>query len=225
MLRLLPIQSLCTSFNFLPSPFKAFGESECLDTRSATFNNTLKYFERYTYMHCLLECAADLLFKACGCIMPSDPPLGPICSLKAQGECYMPLMRYTRTNASAQTHCQCKEVCSSTTYDVRMSTAAFPSQLWNRFLVDNYIVPDDTYTKDNVLELRIFYNDMLVETVEQVPVYKTATIVANLGGQMGICLGASILTLTELAEFFVFLFMCILHCFKPMNTVNPITNH
>ncbi|XP_041357504.1 acid-sensing ion channel 2-like [Gigantopelta aegis] len=214
-----------TTFNFLPSPFKAFGGTECVDTTSALFNNTLKHFERYTHEHCLLECAAEFIFETCGCVMPNDLPLGPICSLKAQAECYVPTLKFTRTNASAQANCGCKEVCSFTSYDVQISTAAFPSQLWAKYLLDKHLAEDDKYIKNNALELRIFYKDKMVKTVDQLPVYQTGTIIANLGGQMGICLGASILTLTELAEFFVFLLMYILHYFKPVNTVKTITNH
>ncbi|XP_041356667.1 acid-sensing ion channel 1A-like [Gigantopelta aegis] len=213
-----------TSFKLLPSPFKAFGGSECIDTTSASFKNTLKYHKHYTYEHCLLECAADFLFEQCGCVMPNDPPLGPICSLKDQSECYIPWLSFTRTNATAQATCRCNKVCSYSKYSVQVSTAGFPSLLWNRLLVSEKMVPNGEYAKNNALELRIFYDQMMIETVEQVPVYKTATIVANLGGQMGICLGASILTLTELGEFFLFLFLYIFHCFKPMNDVKKISN-
>ncbi|XP_067660606.1 acid-sensing ion channel 1C-like [Haliotis asinina] len=63
----------------------------------------------------------------------------------------------------------------------------------------------------NALELRIFYEDLIVEKFEQLPQYSITDLLAGIGGYMGLFLGASILTLTEMGEFAV---LSIANCYK-----------
>ncbi|XP_055958870.1 acid-sensing ion channel 4-A-like [Patella vulgata] len=51
------------------------------------------------------------------------------------------------------------------------------------------------------IDLRIFYDTLTVTKTEQIPELTVQGILADLGGHMGLFLGASILSVTELVEF------------------------
>ncbi|XP_046577734.1 acid-sensing ion channel 5-like [Haliotis rubra] len=59
-------------YEYLPPPYQAFKNRTCLDTLSPSFNNTLQYFDTYTYENCLQECVTRITRDRCGCIRASD---------------------------------------------------------------------------------------------------------------------------------------------------------
>ncbi|XP_063406502.1 acid-sensing ion channel 4-like [Mytilus trossulus] len=89
--------------------------------------------------------------------------------------------------------CACLPKCKTIKYDVVVSSTARKNYDFN----DNY--------EPNVM-VRVFFKDFTTTVTEQIPKYDGVTsLLANLGGQMGLFLGASILTMTELLEFIIFI--------------------
>ncbi|XP_071088605.1 epithelial sodium channel subunit beta-like [Haliotis cracherodii] len=199
-----------STYQYLPPPYQALKNRTCVDTLAPSFNNTLQYFDTYTYENCLRECITEMTYGECGCITPSDNgTIGQYCSIHNFTTCYGPVYEYVMRNATIQKECACQLPCSFATYDVKVSASKYPSDVSVNMLLDLKIAPDEEYIRENYLEIRISYADLVVQSTEQIPRYTTETIIGNLGGQMGICLGASILTLTELGEFLLFLCLTI----------------
>ncbi|XP_046577735.1 acid-sensing ion channel 1C-like [Haliotis rubra] len=189
-------------YQYMPPPYQAFKNRTCLDTSSPSFTNTLQYFDVYTYENCLQECITLKTHDRCGCIRPADnATIGKICSIYTFTTCYDPVYGYFMQNVEILQSCGCQVPCSFETYDVKVSTARFPSNVTLALAVKLGFAPDETFVRENLLEIRVFYENLIVQSTEQTPQYSTETLIGNLGGQMGICLGASILTLTELGEF------------------------
>ncbi|XP_046563384.1 acid-sensing ion channel 5-like [Haliotis rubra] len=92
---------------YLPDPYMAFDEMDCVDTNSPDFVNPLKYYSPYTYDHCFMECIQTKVFNLCGCVGPSDPrsrgPDVPICSLEKQDTCYSISIREYHTPSYCNT--------------------------------------------------------------------------------------------------------------------------
>ncbi|XP_046577773.1 amiloride-sensitive sodium channel subunit beta-like [Haliotis rubra] len=204
-----------STYEYLPPPYQAFRNRTCVDTLSPSFDNTLQYFDTYTYENCLQECITKLSHDRCGCIQPGDnESIGQICSLYNFTTCYVPEYISLRQNATIQKSCGCQVPCSFETYDVKLSTSRYPSDVTVALTLKLGLAPDEEFIRDNLLEIRMFYEKLVVQSTTQTPQYTTETIIGNLGGQMGICLGASILTLTELGEFLLFLILTILSRWK-----------
>ncbi|XP_067661276.1 acid-sensing ion channel 1C-like [Haliotis asinina] len=195
-----------STFDYLPPPYQAFRSRTCVDTLSPSFDNPLQYFDTYTYENCLKECITKLSYDRCGCIQPADnASIGQMCSLYNFTTCYVPEYISLRRNATIQKSCGCQVPCSFETYNVKLSTSRYPSNVSVAFLLKLGLAPDETSLRENYLEIRIFYDSLIEQSTYQTAQYTTETIIGNLGGHMGICLGASILTFTELAEFILFL--------------------
>ncbi|XP_046581235.1 acid-sensing ion channel 1-like [Haliotis rubra] len=92
----------------------------------------------------------------------------------------------------------------------------------NRTCVDTLDPSFNNTLEKNFLEIRLFYEDLIVQSTEQSPKYTTETLIGNLGGQMGICLGASILTVTELGEFLLIVCLSIFRRCKRGGKVKQI---
>ena len=52
----------------------------------------------------------------------------------------------------------------------------------------------------NILELKIFYSAMNYEAIEEKFSYETTNLLADIGGQLGLWIGISALTVCELLE-------------------------
>ena len=55
----------------------------------------------------------------------------------------------------------------------------------------------------NILKLKIFFGEMRYTLIEQQSLYTSAFLFGELGGQLGLCLGASLLTIAELMQLLV----------------------
>ncbi|XP_046544952.1 acid-sensing ion channel 1A-like [Haliotis rubra] len=78
--------------------------------------------------------------------------------------------------------------------------------------------------RDNHLELKVFYDQMMVTSITQQPQYTAASLFSNVGGQMGLCLGASILTVAEIAELLVFIIIFLFDKCRGRKARNRISN-
>ncbi|XP_071088416.1 acid-sensing ion channel 1A-like [Haliotis cracherodii] len=195
---------------YQPLPHMAFDDMECVDTTSSKFVNPLKYYSYYTYKHCIMECVQMKVFNKCGCVGPSDPQDGPRCSLAKQDSCYKPFLSQTINNSSFVGECGCVSECTFDSYTTQVSSSSFPAKVFiNKFLNITGAENKETVT-DNFLLLRVFYDQMMITSITQQPQYTVASLFSNIGGQMGLCLGASILTVMEITELLVFiiLFLC-----------------
>ncbi|XP_048243973.1 acid-sensing ion channel 2-like isoform X1 [Haliotis rufescens] len=195
-----------STYQYLPPPYQAFKNRTCVDTSSPSFNNTLQYFDIYTYENCLRECFALIAYHQCQCVsLGDDETMGKVCSIRDHVTCFQPIIVRSLMNATIHKSCGCQLPCSFEKYSVKVSSASYPSDVSVDMIMNETMSPDKEYVRNNYLEIKVFYEDLIVQSTVQTPQYTIETIMGNLGGQMGICLGASILTLTELAEFLIIL--------------------
>ncbi|XP_067661126.1 acid-sensing ion channel 4-A-like [Haliotis asinina] len=211
-------------FSFLPSPYKAFGSQECVDTTHPAFVNPLKYYSPYTYDHCFMECVRVRAFNECGCVGPSDPQDGRICSLVKQHGCYTAFVRKMSKNGAFVEECGCVGACTLERYTAQVSSSSFPANIWTNNVLNTTKARDKEMMIDNFLELRVFYDLIMLKSTTQQPQYTSASLFSNIGGQIGLCLGASILTVAEIAELLVFIIIFLLDKCRGRKARNRIRN-
>ncbi|XP_063443161.1 acid-sensing ion channel 4-like [Mytilus trossulus] len=120
-----------------------------------------------------------------------------------------------------KTGCHCPPACSSTRYEVTLSSSIFPSDFYNDFLLKAINEFKQDFYRKNLIVIHIYFDELKTTIVKQLPVYGSSVeIFGNLGGQMGLFLGASILTITELGEFLGFVLWFIWKKCKNRNRTN-----
>ncbi|XP_061181219.1 acid-sensing ion channel 1A-like [Saccostrea echinata] len=202
-------------FTFLPYPFKAFADGYCLNTDAPDFVN--KFHPRpYSVGICKKFCLSELIFKKCGCVRVGDLGIHPICSKYQISKCYLKeIVKLIYQEAQNVIHCDCPFPCQQTNYDVSVSTSQFPSDILVQILSSHFNTSKERL-KDNILEISIFYDKLNYFWTRQIPKYeRIGDVLANIGGQMGLFIGASVLTIMEFMEI---MFLVLLFIFKQLSS-------
>ncbi|XP_074652905.1 acid-sensing ion channel 2-like [Tubulanus polymorphus] len=96
--------------------------------------------------------------------------------------------------------CNCSLYVNDSKYQVQVTTAMVPSNLAAE-LLRNVINQSTTSMRENFLEMRVYYKQLVYDHIRQQPEYSWQQLIADVGGQLGFCIGASILSLYEIVEF------------------------
>ncbi|XP_046553019.1 acid-sensing ion channel 1B-like [Haliotis rubra] len=183
---------------YLPDPYNTRG-TDCIDTTASDFVNPLEWFKVYSFDGCLQECSNKAAMNACNCTAGWEPQQTRVslrhCSVKEVKTCYDQVQWEVRMGKS----CACQYPCEETSYDMQVSSMVLPSNVtFPTTLLNAAYTPDKI--RQNYLVLQIRLASMVVERTEHIPELELGEIFANIGGQIGLFLGASILTIVELLE-------------------------
>ncbi|KPP75704.1 acid-sensing ion channel 4-like [Scleropages formosus] len=136
-------------------------------------------YDTYSVSACRLSCETKEVQRQCQCRMV-----------------HMPAALQKR---SAET-CPCETPCNLTRYGKELSMVKIPSKGSARYLSRKYAKSED-YIRENFLVLDIFFEALNYETIEQKKAYDVAGLLGDIGGQMGLFIGASILTILEVLDY------------------------
>uniref|UniRef100_G3W6Y0 Acid sensing ion channel subunit 3 n=1 Tax=Sarcophilus harrisii TaxID=9305 RepID=G3W6Y0_SARHA len=151
----------------------------------------------YSLSGCRQICETRFLSRKCGCRMMYMPGSAPICSPQQYKDCARPSLDSMMRKDTA---CLCPSPCASTRFEKELSMVRIPSRASASFLAQKYN-RSKQYIADNVLVLDIFFEALNYETVEQKKAYEVADLLGDIGGQMGLFIGASLLTILEILDF------------------------
>ncbi|XP_064609108.1 acid-sensing ion channel 1A-like [Liolophura sinensis] len=168
----------------LPPPYTTIDGSSCVDISYGKSPRSLDLFKEYDLNACRFECRYDYIFSECQCRGSYDP------------DEFMDNDMYK--------NCNCPVPCEWSSYSTRVSMGDYPSlalmEIANR--TSNYTYTEAEY-RQNFLKLTIAYDAFLLETVKQVPKYTVESIISAFGGQMGMFLGVSLLSVVEFVELLI----------------------
>ncbi|XP_009975579.1 PREDICTED: LOW QUALITY PROTEIN: acid-sensing ion channel 4-like, partial [Tauraco erythrolophus] len=100
----------------------------------------------------------------------------------------------------SQERCSCPTPCNLTRYGKEISMVRIPNKGSARYLARKYN-KNETYIRENFLVLDIFFEALNYEAIEQKKAYDLAGLLGDIGGQMGLFIGASILTILEILDY------------------------
>ncbi|KAL8604420.1 hypothetical protein ACOMHN_042250 [Nucella lapillus] len=165
----------------------------------------------YSIEACRLECRTDFIEERCGCrslYMPNKALR--ICDPPEFYSCYAPTL-----NEYFQTSNQCEDLCPETCAENQYRVTPSSSPLAQTFLreVPALLGQDSDYWRHNLLHLEVYLCSMTHEMVEKQVAYTLLQLFCDVGGAFGLLLGASLLTLLEIVDFF----LCIVSTTKKNN--------
>ena len=163
---------------------------------------TLASGNQYRQVDCLYNCLQELIIKRLGCFIPSKNVLnGTVpCLVSVLDKSYQIYMEYL--SSYMNNHCMpsCPLECDSFRYQPLISHA-------------NFIIPENSNLSECNIEimksnltLNIFYSSFSYTTIKEVIQTQFIDLVASIGGNLGLFMGASFLSFAEMIEF-IFLFM------------------
>lgn len=155
----------------------------------------LQHFQIYTQSNCELECLTNLTLKDCGCVlfyMPRNKTTNICGSLKYVCSVFASLTLSRMALESKGLKCDCLPSCSSISYNIETSemeplyTSSFPNN-----------IKDIHKTK-----LKFHFKENNFFSWKRYESYGTSDFLASIGGILGLFLGISIMSITEIIYFF-----------------------
>ncbi|XP_031990322.1 acid-sensing ion channel 2 isoform X2 [Corvus moneduloides] len=158
----------------------------------------LAFFPVYSVTACRIDCETRYIVENCNCRMVHMPGDAPFCTPEQYKECAEPALSLLAEKDSS--YCICRTPCNLTRYNKELSMVKIPSKTSAKYLEKKFN-KSEKYISENILVLDIFFEALNYETIEQKKAYEVAALLGDIGGQMGLFIGASILTILELFDY------------------------
>uniref|UniRef100_A0A8C2JZ14 Uncharacterized protein n=1 Tax=Cyprinus carpio TaxID=7962 RepID=A0A8C2JZ14_CYPCA len=156
------------------------------------------FFSTYSITACRIDCETRYLVENCNCRMVHMPGDAPYCTPEQYKECADPALDFLVERDNG--YCVCDTPCNLTRYGKELSFVKIPSKASAKYLAKKFNKTEQ-YIAENILVLDIFFEALNYETIEQKKAYELAGLLGDIGGQMGLFIGASILTILELFDY------------------------
>uniref|UniRef100_A0A8C5NXV8 Bile acid-sensitive ion channel n=1 Tax=Jaculus jaculus TaxID=51337 RepID=A0A8C5NXV8_JACJA len=178
----------------------------------------LQNFPSYSTYGCLKECKASHIEKQCGCLPFLLPGNGIECDLQKHFNCVSPVLDHIELKGlcTMGTHnSSCPVSCEETEYPATISYSAFPSHKGLKYL-SKKLNQSQEYVRQNLVNIEINYSDLNYKITQQQKAVSVPELLADVGGQLGLFCGASMITVIEIIEYLFtnFYWICIFFMLK-----------
>ncbi|XP_078380361.1 epithelial sodium channel subunit alpha-like [Oculina patagonica] len=211
-------------YSVLPSRSTAFGIRRSLIERADPFGNgscvsdedlntdniyVKKYGASYSRQTCLNSCHADKQIEDCGCAEGQFPSEAEICNLRnsTTAKCLEKIQLKLLTGVlDCEKHCPtpCKEVQFVSTLSMGHWPASGYESILESRVKENTVYANELYSgyylSENLVQVKIYYEQLNYEKVSERLAYEGVNLVADIGGQLGLWIGISVLTCCEFLE-------------------------
>ncbi|XP_053382877.1 degenerin unc-8-like [Mercenaria mercenaria] len=165
----------------------------------------------YSKQTCLKSCVQQQLLDICGCVTSYFyvPENVSVCSAYGSGN---------DSTCTDDTICKqldecnrrCPTPCTETKYEFTSSMSKWPSEQYEDHLdakisksMSTFMDEDDRAdSEDTLAKVEIYFRELVYEKIEQQKAYESQNLISDIGGQLGLWLGLSAITVGELLEFF-----------------------
>lgn len=193
-----------------------FNNGSCRNPDSKQKNDLykVKYGSFYSRESCMRSCLAIAQIKKCGCADARFPvEERHICDKIKKPDTEICLDDLTTQFNEEGLDCDtdCPVPCSELIYKTSMSMAEWPSEgfqdvLYNRVIkrknaaAQNQKSEGPEFLNRNFLQVKVFYERLNFQEVQEYLSYKGINLIADIGGQLGLWIGISVLTCCEVLE-------------------------
>ncbi|NXN52059.1 ASI4A protein, partial [Rynchops niger] len=154
---------------------------------------TLPGYDTYSIAACRLQCEKEAVVRSCHCRMVHMPA-------RMSRPTSISWASVSRPASRPSCPARSSGPCNLTRYGKEISMVRIPNKGSARYLARKYN-KNETYIRENFLVLDIFFEALNYEAIEQKKAYDLAGLLGDIGGQMGLFIGASILTILEILDY------------------------
>ncbi|XP_059914213.1 acid-sensing ion channel 1C isoform X1 [Gadus macrocephalus] len=157
-----------------------------------------EFFSTYSITACRIDCETRYLVENCNCRMVHMPGTSTVCTPEQYKDCADPALDFLVEKDND--YCVCETPCNMTRYGKELSMVKIPSKASAKYLAKKFNKTEQ-YIGENLLVLDIFFEALNYEKIEQKKAYEIAGLLGDIGGQMGLFIGASVLTILEIFDY------------------------
>lgn len=221
-----------------PSPY-----SDCIDDvnsiksfDSDCYRSTFNLVGKYDQSMCVRLCQQNYIIQSCQCYHVSFPVYNYSipCNLTQVEKCVkIAYASFLKSKLSQQCYYDCPGECRTTLFTTSLARSDFPSLYYAQLLVDkNKLDPNPTRNfttfdqiKKSVLAVNIYFEDISLVVLQEEPKLKVEQFASSIGGLVGLCIGASFLSIAELAELiFHIVFLVFQNIVSRSSATEPLQN-
>lgn len=160
--------------------------------------NFLRSFYNYSVSACLADCFLTSIAERCRCIETSVPRETVTSRFAGLNDCGISEICCVIEEFVIPGVCtvDCPPACNYTTYTTSVSYSAFPAR-YQLEAIYNLSGTDADDLQENLLSLNVYFEDLNVEREVTENAYDVVALLSDIGGQMGLFLGASIISIME----------------------------
>ena len=185
----------------------------------------------YNQHDCLKLWLQSEIIKMCKCYYPFVNKLNGTqpCFSFTDADCYLKsVSEFYQTDINKLSSI-CSRECDTIKYKLSTSFSDFPTQIYYKYLLEHPVVklvfPNGTTfsnLKKTLISFNVFYDDLKYIKISQKPKMIFEDLVANVGGTLGLFMGISFLTLSEI--FAIFYQILYLLCTKSKRYSKELSN-
>ncbi|KAK7099908.1 hypothetical protein V1264_022944 [Littorina saxatilis] len=191
---------------------------------------------KHTLLSCRDQCLRSTVLKRCKCVPiedEADRNTVNYCTTESEFQCKEKVFKeHLNATESGRDLCVCKNPCKDYEYGTTISSRVWPLLSYVVTLEDdicthnrdspkcsysgqNFTVSNIDYRRSSFARLRLYYERLNYESVEESPFYDTERFLSDIGGTLGLWIGVTVLGLAELLELLI---LCLLSCSKRMRS-------
>ena len=172
-------------------------------TDQSIFNFLQGEYTTYSESACLVDCTHTSLADDCECIgarsfYPPDTARYsqlPNCTLDN-------LCCITNDELISPNECNCPAACSSTSYDTTVSYSFYPAEYISNLISSTYNISANLFPT-NLLQVLVYFETLNVETQTTNNAYSVIALLSDIGGQVGLFLGLSVISVLEFGDWII----------------------
>ncbi|KAK2503717.1 hypothetical protein MC885_000910 [Smutsia gigantea] len=162
----------------------------------------LDFFDSYSITACRIDCETRYLVENCNCRMVHMPGDAPYCTPEQYKECADPALDFLVEKD--QEYCVCEMPCNLTRYGKELSMVKIPSKASAKYLAKKFNKSEQYIGLSILLQIGLACpcpRELCRSHGVLTPLTLLCPPAGDIGGQMGLFIGASILTVLELFDY------------------------
>ena len=175
----------------------------CRDNgKTARFNFLKREFPSYSESACLVDCVHSAIARECNCVSVRSF-YRPDTSQYAQlPDCTLENTCCILDALTSPSDCPCSVACTSTRYEATVSYSYFPAEYFSQEVAHSLnTTPANLFI--NSLEVNVYFDTLNVETLTTEEAYSVVALLADIGGQVGLFLGWSVISVLQFGNWII----------------------
>ncbi|KAG8200749.1 hypothetical protein JTE90_022352 [Oedothorax gibbosus] len=174
--------------------------------------NETSYFQEkpYNQIDCERRCLNKYVYSKCNCyhrmfMSAVTVPNGIRACKDDELDCFKDVFEEINSN---KVNCHCAAPCREKKYKVSISVGKinknffrFIKKIRTLKMVGNTLSTFQRESREDLIGVLVFYQSMSIRNITETSIYSGNFLISNIGGNLGLFLGLSLITFVEIAEF------------------------
>ncbi|CEF66879.1 Na+ channel, amiloride-sensitive family-containing protein [Strongyloides ratti] len=155
--------------------------------------------KEYSTEGCIRTCLQKSLVKACGCGDPRFPQYMNDSNCPVNDPIARECLKKEIKRSISKESCNCRQPCLSLIYSVTYSSSRWPSGINFRRTCEEGLTPLEclNFYREQGAMIEVFFEQLNYEALEESEAYALPNLISDFGGQLGLFLGCSVITIME----------------------------